>query len=410
MGERILLDTLFFDMDSYFASVCQAEEPALRGRPVGVVTVDAPGAACIAVSVEAKARGLSMGVRVSKARHLCPGIVFREARHDLFVAYHHRIRRAVERVLPIDAVHSIDECSCRLTGPQRALPQALKIGAAVKRAIHERVSPALRCSVGLGPNVLLAKIAAEIRKPDGLDWLHPEILPERIAHLQLEELPGVSLAMLDRLMAAGVYTVVQLYGLDPKAARLIWGNVEGERFLTQLRGGTVIRPKTRRSSLAHSQILTPRNRSPEGARLVARRLLVKLGARLRRERFLAGALHVGVKSDGIGYRHAEGRIFATRDTFDLLRSFDRYWRRLPVERPVAVMVTLAELIEEAQRMDDLFAPSDEARERLCLAIDGLNARFGQDTIRFGELPPHKVAFTGAKIAFGRIPDRREFRE
>ena len=412
--DDISLDSLFFDMNCYFASVCQAEEPHLRGRPVGVVTTDAPGAACIAVSVEAKQRGLEMGIRERDARAVCPDIVFREARHDLFVDYHHRIRDAVETVLPIDRVHSIDECSCRLMGAQRALPRALAVGAEVQAVIKRRVSPALRCSVGLGPNVLLAKTAAELRKPEGLEWLSPEVMPGRISHLQMEELPGISFAMMHRLLSAGIRTVPQLYALDPKAARHIWGSVEGERFLTQLRGGTVVYPEARRHSLSHSQILTPRNRSPEGARLVARRLLVKAAARLRRERRFARGLHVGAKEEGSGYRHAEGRIAPTRDTLHLLRTFERYWRRLPVARPVAVMIGLTGLLDESEHMGDLFIDrpvgGDSLEERLCRSIDRLNARFGQDAVRFGELPPHKVAYTGAKIAFGRIPDRREFRE
>ena len=123
----VRVQTLFFDMNSFFASVAQQEEPQLQGRPLGVLTTDAPGAACIAISVEAKARGMKMGVRRNEASRLCPDMVFRPAKHDVYVEYHHAIRAAVDRVLPIEAAHSVDEFSCRLVGQQQELGAALDI-------------------------------------------------------------------------------------------------------------------------------------------------------------------------------------------------------------------------------------------------------------------------------------------
>ena len=411
---EIRVSTLFFDMNSYFASVCQAEEPVLMGRPLGVVTTDAPGAALIAASREAKMRGIGMGTRVAEARKLCPGIVFRAAKHDVFVEYHHRIRAAVDTVLPIDRTHSVDEFSCRLTGSQQILPRALQIGAAVQRAILTQVHPALTSSVGVAPNKLLAKIAAELHKPAGLDWLTVDVLPGKIAHLQLRDLPGISRGIGARLARAEIDTVAQLFAMTPARARHLWGSVEGERFLRQLHGETVVYPATRRHSLGHGQRLTPLNRTPEGARAVARRLLIKSASRLRREGLFARSLHIGLECAQHGRQSHDGEITATQDTFALSQAFGRYWARLTCARPLSVSIMLGGLQDRQAHVADLFedraAGQQTARERLCTQIDALNARFGQDTIRFGELPPHKVPYTGAKIAFGRIPDQAEFDE
>lgn len=408
------VSTLFFDMNSFFASVAQAEEPRLIGRPVGVVTADAPGAACIAASIEAKRSGVRVGTRQEEARRLCPGIVFRPARHDIYVAYHHAILQAVETVLPIERVWSIDECSCRLTGSQQELQQALAIARRLQEVVLAQVSPALRCSVGLAPTRLLAKLAAGLEKPGGLHWLLPHVLPERIAHLALDDLPGISWRMRARLEAAGIHDIPALYRLEPKAARAIWGSVTGERFIRELRGETVQHPETRRGMIGHGQVLTGANRSPEGARLVARRLLVKAAARLRREGFHARSLHVGARCRQHGRIGHGGDIRATQDTLFLLSVFDRYWKMLPLMVPRAVHVTLGGLLPEAEFVPDLFDPEPLAQERrhaaLSAAIDRLNQRFGQDTVRFGQLPPQRVPYTGAKIAFGRIPKAEDFRE
>lgn len=407
---------LFFDMNSFYASVAQAEEPALRGRPVGVLTTDAPGAACIAASIDAKRCGVKMGTRQDEARRLCPGIVFRPVRHDVCVAYHHAILAAVETVLPIHRVWSIDECSCLLTGQAQELDRALQLGRDLQAAVLAQVSPALRCSVGLGPTRLLAKVAAGLEKPGGLHWLTPEILPGRIAHLALDDLPGISGRMKARLQAAGVADVPALYALEPKRARAIWHSVTGERFLRELRGETVVWPEPRRGMIGHGQVLTAGNKTPEGARLVARRLLVKAAARLRREGFVARSLHVGLRLQSGLRPGAEGQIKATQDTLFLLQVLDRYWAGLPVQGPVSVNVVLGGLLPVGQVTPDLFdppappEPPEPRRAGLYRAIDALNQRFGQDTIRIGQLPPHRVAYTGAKIAFGRIPRPEDFRE
>lgn len=409
------VSTLFFDMNSFYASVAQAEEPALMGRPVGVLTTEAPNAACIAASIDAKRAGVGMGTRQDEARQLCPGIVFRAVKHDVCVRYHHAILQAVETVVPIHRVWSIDECSCLLTGPDQELSRAMALGQALQAAVLRLVSPALRCSVGLGPTRLLAKIAAGLEKPGGLHWLLPSVLPERIAHLALDGLPGISGRMRTRLEAAGIMDVPTLYHLDPRRARVIWGSVMGERFLRELKGETVIWPETRRGMIGHGQVLTEGNKTPEGARLVARRLLVKAAARLRREGFFARSLSVGVKCAQNGRQGQDGQIKATQDTFFLLETFERYWAELKVRRPMAVHVTLGGLIRAEAMTGDLFdAPASPVAKadhaRLCQVVDALNQRFGQDTVRFGQLPPHRVPYTGAKIAFGRIPVAEDFRE
>ena len=403
------VSTLFFDMNSFYASVAQAEEPALIGRPVGVLTADAPGAACIAASFDAKQRGVGMGTRQDEARRLCPGIVFRPVKHDVCVHYHHAILAAVETVLPVHRVWSIDECSCLLTGSQQDLSRAMQIGRALQRAVLDQVNPALNCSVGLGPTRLLAKIAAGLQKPGGLHWLLPHILPDRLAHLPLDGLPGISWRMKARLEAAGVRDVPMLYHLDPKRARAIWGNVAGERFLRELRGETVIWPDTHRGMIGHGQVLTGGNKTPEGARLVVRRLLVKAAARLRREGFHATSLHLGVKCAVAGHIGHGGEIRATQDTFFLLEVLARYWQALPPHRAMAVSITLGGLVPDAEVSRDLFAPAQD-RRALCAVVDRLNQRFGQDTVSYGQLPPHHVPYTGAKIAFGRIPVAEDFLE
>lgn len=413
--QNITVNYLFLDMNSYFASVAQQEEPLLRGRPVGIVTTDTRGACCIAASYEAKAFGIGVGTRREEARELCPDIQFREAKHDVYVDYHHQIIEAIERVHPIEKAHSVDEFSIRLLGSARDLQTAMNIGETMRRSIARRVGVAMRCSIGLGSSKMLAKMAGEMKKPDGLEWLTPEVMPHKLANFKLGDLPGIGSRMEKRLISAGICNIKQLYELQPKRARKIWNSVTGERFILALQGHDIPDPETTPHSLGHGQILTTGNRNPEGARLVARRLLIKAATRLRRGEFFADHLYLSGKCEIYGKRSRSISMRATQDSFQLLDLFKQAWPQLELKKPVSVGIMLGGLTHESQHTADLFedrASSGETnqREELCAAVDALNQRFGQDTIIYGEKPKTMTKYSGAKIAFGRIPLKEEFRD
>ena len=405
---------LYLDMNSYFASVEQQEDAALRGRAVGIVTVDRPGAACIAASYEAKCQGIGVGTRTQEARAICPDIVFRPARHDLYVEYHHRIREAVERVHPVDGTHSVDEFSCRLGGRDRPLAAAQALAEAIRESVTAQVGVAMRCSIGLGPSRLLAKAAGEMHKPAGFDWLSPEVMPGKLKGFALRDLPGIGRNMERRLIAAGIRDVRGLWAMAPKHARRVWNGVDGERFLRALHGEDIPDPATGTHSLGHSQILSGANRNPEGARLVARRLLIKAATRVRRGGFFATDLSVTVKRRDGGRASRRVSFAATQDSFTLLESFARLWCSLPVHAPVHVGVMLGGLTDKAGHTADLFeeraSGEVSAREALCAQVDALNQKYGQDTVIFGERPAEIAPYTGAKIAFGRIPTTEELHD
>ncbi len=414
MSEGILVQVLYLDMNSYFASVAQQLEPALRARPVGIVTSLHERAACIAASYEAKAKGVRVGTRMQEARQLCPGIVFRPAQHDVYVDMHNKIKAAVARVLPISGVHSVDEVSCLLTGGEQQLPRALQLAEAARQSIYQHAGEALHCSIGLGPNRLLAKIAGELHKPSGTDWLVPAVLPDKLLHLNLTDLPGISKRMNARLNAAGVQDIAALYALAPRHTRAIWRSVAGERFLRALRGENIPDPATKPHSLGHSQVLSGQSRNPQQARLILRRLLVKAATRLRRGGFFATGLYISVTNEGYKRLHYGGKITATQDSFTLLAHMEHFWRVLAPQKLFSVGVVLGGLVPRENHIADLFEDRASGamtqREQLCATLDALNQRYGRNTVSFGEQPRNMTPYSGAKIAFGRVPLKTEFRE
>ncbi|MFN8679971.1 UMUC-like DNA-repair protein [Paracoccus sp. P2] len=391
---------LYLDMNSFFASVEQHLDPALRGRPVAITAVDSGAGACVAASYEAKAYGVKTGTRVADARRMCPGIVFRPSRHRLYVRFNLAIADVLDRHAELTHIRSVDEFQLALSGDAQTLDGAAELVARLKAAVAAEVGPCLRFSAGLGPNHLLAKIAGKLEKPNGFQWLSIENMPDRIAHLALDDLPGISRSMKDRLMRAGVYDVPQLCQLDPRHARLIWRSVEGERFVRMLQGMDIPLTATQRGGFGNSKILSPEFRDPRRAYRVGRWLVEKATARLRRDGRVASrfSLSVSMLAGPVWSRGVS--CFPNQDTAFFLRLHRALWRSLWRDgRPgqvIAVSVQLGNVGLLTERQGDLLAPLRPAErtrgEQVSAAVDQINARFGDGAITYGINAPHPGFF------------------
>jgi DNA polymerase-4 len=398
------LRALFIDFNAYFASVEQQLRPELRGKPVGVVPVMADTTCCIAASYEAKRFGIKTGTMVAEAKRRCRDIHLVEARHALYIDYHHRLVRAVDSCLPVKQVMSIDEMVCELIGRQQQRDQALALAAHIKKTIARDVGGELRSSIGIAPNGYLAKTASDMQKPDGCVVIEPRDLPGCLFSLALRDLCGIGESMERRLKFHGIHTVEQLYEAGPSVLRKVWGGIEGERMYAKLRGEEVYTPPAERSSIGHSHVLPPDLRSERAAYSVLHKLLQKAATRLRAYACLAGGLAISVKYRNGLHLKEQASFDPSCDTLALLQVLAMLWQRRPKTRavPVAVGVTLFKLMEASGQTWSLF--TDEGpRDRLNAAIDAINARYGKNAVYFGGA---HLALKAApmRISFTHIPD------
>lgn len=420
---------LFVDLNSYFASVEQEERPELRGRPVGVVAVETETTVCVAASYEAKAYGVKTGTMVREARQLCPDIVFVEARHEIYVDYHHRIVQAVESCVPVSAVLSIDEMACRLIGRERPLISALHLARKVKDAIRMQVGSTLRCSVGLAPNRYLAKIASDMEKPDGMVALTKDILRSALLTLELRDLPGVGVKTEKRLNDQGIRSMADLlqYGERERTREEtgeLWGSVWGDRLWHWLRGEDFdMQDNEHAKSMGHQHVLAPELRNPESAWAVALKLLHKAAMRMRGDKLWASRLSVSIAFVGqspvrgstvFGPSKRESwstelRLTETQDQATLIQALRKLWDTRPqgpkFQEPFFVSVALNDLVPDALHTLTLFDTQDGGEERLQLSatMDELNHKYGMQTVApAAMLTAFKAAPT--RIAFHTVPD------
>lgn len=397
------LHWLLVDMNSYFASVEQQMNPKYRGKPLAVVPTIADTTSCIAASIEAKKFGVKTGTMVSDARKMCPGIVFIKGDHNNYIRYHEKIVEAVESCLPVTSVMSIDEMACRLTGRDQNPANALELANEIRRKIF-LLGSELRCSIGISTNRFLAKIASDMRKPDGLTFLFKEDLPDSLLHLTLRDLPGVGRNMEQRLNEQNIKTMAQLIALDQKGMRNVWKGVWGDRMYQWLRGTDLELSESARHSISHSSVLAPALRNDKGSYAVLQKLTQKAAVRLRKMDLWCGRLSISVRYMDRTSWSKEVKMLECQDTQTLLEVVAQLWTKRQRKAPLKVSVWFTDLIETGERTFSLF--EDKKRQDLSRALDKLNVRYGKDTLYFGGV--HEVKSSApTRIAFTNIPETED---
>jgi DNA polymerase IV len=408
------IERLYLDFDGFFASVEQQADKTLRGRPVGVVPFTNTDRTCvIACSREAKAMGCKNVMTVEQAKQLCPDIVLVPQKPDLYRRAHNALISEIESVIPIDAVKSIDELTCRLDEYQRLEPEDLAME--IKRTLALHVGPFITCSIGFAPNRQLAKIAGKQDKPNGVTIWHPHMMPAPLFKVELGDIPGVGSRLKRKLNGMGIIDTETLYNMQPKHMRKVWNNVTGERLWYALHGYDIQAPETNRGMFGHGRVLPPDCRTLPKAYEIARLLLVKAARRLRRAGYYCSGLWVWLSiKDGTWQRVRSMPM--VHDDAAILDALRHVWQQASATLPkrtvvFRVGVTLTDITPASERQMDLLANDDVQRkewEAVTKATDALNSRFGKTVVSVGPWQPPEGGHVGGKIAFTRIPSAEDF--
>lgn len=228
---------LFIDMNSFFASCEQQDNYWLRGRPIGVCVYTGRHGCVIAPSIEAKLRGVKTGMRLDQAILLCPELIPVETHPRRYREYHVKIVEVL-RTFSDDVVpKSIDEAVVDLTNYQLIYKDMRQVALSIKQAINKKVGDWLRCSIGIAPNVFLAKLASDMQKPDGLTVITPETIDDVLRSLTLTDLPGIGHRMAARLAAGGVHTPLDLRYASPNHLQAVCKSIVGWHWHLRLNFG-----------------------------------------------------------------------------------------------------------------------------------------------------------------------------
>lgn len=220
------------DMDAFYASVEQRDNPELRGKPV-VVAWKASRSVVCAASYEARAFGVRSAMPAVRAQRLCPDAVFVPPDFTRYRAVSHDVREIFKRHTDLIEPLSLDEAYLDVTENKTGLPTATLVARTIREQIRQELN--LRASAGVAPNKFLAKLASDWRKPDGLFVIQPEEIDLFLLPLPVGRLPGVGKVTGEKLERLEIKTVADLRGLEHSVLEAQFGRF-GLRLYELVRG------------------------------------------------------------------------------------------------------------------------------------------------------------------------------
>ena len=198
---------IHIDMDAFFASVEQMDDPSLRGKPV-IVGGEQRGVVSTC-SYEARVFGVHSAMPMATARRLCPQAIVVRGRYARYAELSRAVMAALAEFSPLVEQASVDEAYVDATGLERLFGSLEELLLRIKERVREATG-GLTCSAGAAPVKFLAKICSDINKPDGMFILRPEEVDDFLATLPVGKIPGVGKRMVESLQGLGVRTVGQL--------------------------------------------------------------------------------------------------------------------------------------------------------------------------------------------------------
>lgn len=282
-----------------------------------------------------------------------------------------------------------------------------EIGYEMKQEVYRQVGEAVRCNVGIGPNRFLAKLAAGLHKPDGLDRVDAHNVEQVFAGLRLVDLPGINRRFNARLRLAGIGSPLDFLAAPRELLRgQVFHGIVGHYWWLRLRGWEIDDEPTKRSTIGHQYAIPRHERDPEHIAAILAKLSEKTGRRLRSKGLIARGIHVSVRQANYNYWGQGMRVdvpmYATADIF-------RHSRRLFEQSPDGEITLLSIGVHDfspAHPEQLSFFDGERSLSRhhaIADAMDTINNRYGEFVVRpagmFG-------AETSAKdaIAFGKLED------
>jgi len=382
------------DLDAFFASVHQVLDPQLRARPVIVKGPGEHRTVVAAGSYEARAYGIKAGMAVAKARRLCPGGAFVSGRAEVYADISQRAFEVCSEFSPLTEPASIDEWYLDMTGTERLYGYQeadtywpIQVAEMVKLTIRDRLG--LNCSIGIGTNKLIAKIASGYAKPNGIAYVWPGHERRFLKPLPVEAIPGIGTKSLACLQTLGVKTVGQMQELPVNVLTGIFG-VIGEDFfyLANGLGSDTIDKPIDPKSVSRGTTFDRDTCNVEFVKHTLRRLIADVSTHLRKLGFWANLVTVRIRYGDFTTVSRQGLLenftHYDHEICDLAyRLFDRLYRRGRSIRHVAVGVGI--LTDHAVRQIGLWENTGFDRDKsIYNAIDAIRSKFGENSIFFAK--------------------------
>jgi DNA polymerase-4 len=388
MSARIL----HVDLDAFFVEVCRQRHPELRGIELLVVggRRDQRGVVQSA-SYGARRYGIHAGMPIAQAVRLCPAATFFQGSFVHYRDASRTVRAVLQRFSPTVVMTSLDEAYLDFAGTDRLYPVSLL---PVAERIRDTVQAdtGLDCSIGIGPNRMIAKLASDCAKPRGLMEVRTGWEEGFLAGLPLSALPGVGPKTAARWAELGLTDVYQVQGMEEEAlARLVGGDARGLKRRAHGYGGSTLRGERLPRSVSRETTLSRDLRDPQELEAILSLLTARVAGQLREEQLVGRTVTLKLRHDDFRTvtrrRTLESATDLDAELYGAARelfreAFEEVRRRNRGVRLIGIAATNLGVAAEA----DLFEPVERQRLReLTAAVDKVRGKYG-----FGAVTPGSV--------------------
>jgi DNA polymerase IV len=388
MSARIL----HVDLDAFFVEVCRQRHPELRGIELLVVggRRDQRGVVQSA-SYGARRFGIHAGMPIAQAVRLCPAATFFQGSFVHYRDASRAVRAVLQRFSPTVVMASLDEAYLDFAGTDRLYPVSLlPVAERIRDTVREETG--LDCSIGIGPNRTIAKLASDSAKPRGLMEVRAGWEEGFLAGLPLSALPGVGPRTAARWAELGLSDVYQVQRMDePALARLLGGDARGLKRRAHGHGGSTLRGERLPKSVSRETTLSRDLRDPEELEAILSLLTARVAGQLREEQLVGRTVTLKLRHDDfrtVTRRHTlETATDLDTELYEAARAlfreaFEEVRRRNRGVRLIGIAATNLGVAAEA----DLFEPPERQRLReLSAAVDKVRGKYG-----FGAVTPGSV--------------------
>ena len=379
--ERPLI--MHIDLNSCFATVEQQARPMLRGKPVGFANRHTDKTALVTASYEAKVKGVKVGMKVWEAKILCPDLIVIESDPSKYRYVYHRLLDIMKDYSSHVTMKSIDEgvIDFHNTTAEMQGRDLVEIGMEIKQRLKDEIGVWMRCNIGIATNRFLAKTAAGLHKPDGLDVITPANIHDVLGSMKMTDLTGIAHRNEKRLNSVGIFTPLEFLDTDVVVLqRVVFKSVVGRWWHDRLRGWEVDDVETEIKRVGRQYVLESFNLTRDEVVERLHNLCESVGSRMRTQNKSARGIYVYAKTLERGYWHSSTLSqlpFSSDQTIYLLAKqlFDKAPDGV---REIGIHCYELEAIESQQV--SLFNDQIVRERQVTGAIDGINKRFGERTI------------------------------
>ena len=383
MSDRIILH---MDMDAFFISVEQRDDPSLRGKPAAVCG-SLSRSVVTSATYEARPYGIRAGMPIQEAKRRCPQLILVEGDHSKYTETSSRIFSILKEYTPLVEVASIDEAYLDITQSTLLFKSPLHLGQAIKAHVLEKEK--LTCSVGIAPNKLLAKLASRLKKPDGLVVIEKEEVEKVLRDLPVSKLYGIGPRLEEALQAMGIFTCGPL-GKFPVSSLTQRFGVIGER-LHEMGLGIDESPvipfdeEEDPKSVSHNVTLEKDTSELEVLKKVLLQLSERVSRRMRRDSLYGKRVTLTVRySDFYTFTKQKTLSQSINSGNDIFRQGLEIYLSISHPKPIRLLGIGMSLLEKEWSQLGLF-DRREKNDHLLKAMDQVNDRFGDWTLTWASL-------------------------